>query len=177
MCKHCLDRKKLKCLNAQELFFFFLTFSDFEGKTESILMDLAQKHSRGEGHYWWKCVCWRTAKCILLSTVSVYMSWTPPGRLQPSHQGSESACLRDMLSKCHLSLSPDSVCECLWLCSHPLFDCTVIVCAYFEHSCSSGHRCACCMMQQKAFLIMKLNSIILDDDWKSRHTKSESVCL
>lgn len=118
MCKHCLDRKKNWNLLMHKSFFYlfiFLTFSDFEWKTESILMDLAQKHSKGEGHYWWKCVCWRTAKCILLSTVSVYMSWTPPGRLQPSHQGSESACLRDMLSKCHLSLSPDFSLLCVWV--------------------------------------------------------------
>lgn len=154
----------------------------FEGKTESILMDLAQKHSKGEGHYWWKCVCWRTAKCILLSTVSVYMSWTPPGRLQPSHQGSESVCLRDMLSKCHLSLSPDFSLLCVWV------SVTVLSPAIWLHC-----NCLClfwafvlfrtwvCMLydvtESWSFLIMKLNSIILDNDWKSRHTKSELFCF
>lgn len=57
------------------------------------------------------------ARTVCVLGFFLFICHEPPScRLKPSHQGSESACLRDTLSKCHLSMMPDITCLCLCLC-------------------------------------------------------------
>lgn len=73
--------------------------------------------------------------CICLYVMNPYNAdLSPPTRAQ-------SVCLRDMLSKCHLSLTPDishlclRLCATICLCYHKLVDCTVLLFFFLVIAC------------------------------------------